>query len=121
MTMDKEAVQDIMDALDALLEDERRVVLAGELDAIPDLLQRKEALFDQLNKARFENGADLEMLQSKMSRNQALLEGALRGIRAVADRMSTLRRMRNSLETYDRQGQKQSFTTKPGNKIEKRA
>lgn len=119
--MDKDTGQVIMDALDDLLEEERRIVMAGELDEIPGLLERKEALFDRLNNTRFEAGADLELLQSKMSRNQALLEGALRGIRAVADRMSTLRRMRNSLETYDRQGQKQSFTTMPGNKIEKRA
>ena len=119
--MDSSAIQDFMDALDDLLEEERRIILAGELEAIPALLEQKEMLFDRLKSTRLENSADLEVLQGKVSRNQALLEGALRGIRAVADRMSTLRRMRDSLETYDRQGQRKSFAAVPGNKIEKRA
>lgn len=119
--MSNETAQDIMDALDSVLEDEREIVLAGKLDAIPGLLERKEALFDRLNTMTVDSGADLQTLQQKVTRNQALLEGALRGIRAVADRMSTLRQMRTSLETYDRAGQRKSIAIGPDNKLEKRA
>lgn len=119
--MNIEPTQEIMDVLDTILEDERNVLLAGKLDEIPDLLGRKEELFDRLSDVNIESGAALEELQSKVTRNQALLEGALRGIRSVADRMSALRHMRHSLDTYDQQGQRQTITIGSENKLEKRA
>lgn len=119
--MGTEKSQEIFDALDSLLEDERHALIAGDLSAISRLLERKAILFEQLREASPGDPSDLTALQTKVVRNQALLDGALRGIRAVADRMGSLRRIQKSLETYDRSGRRNSIVTGAANKIEKRA
>ena len=91
----------IMDSLNDLLEAERAALLAGNLEKLTSMAERKEALIEALNAAE---QTDLELLQeldSKVKRNQTLLNGALDGIRTVARRMAAFRRVRGSLETYD--------------------
>ena len=51
----------------------------------------------------------------------ALLDTALEGIRAVADRVSALRRVRDTLETYDQTGRKTTFESMHKGRVEKRA
>lgn len=110
-----------LDQLDALLEQERAALLVGDLDVIPTLLQRKEALFDELAELPAPEAQELQNLQTKALRNQALLDSALRGIRAVADRMSAMRRVARSLETYDAAGRKTTIETRAQRKVERRA
>lgn len=119
--MTRKKPQDVIDAMDGLLERERVALLHGNLDAIPGLLEQKEALFDQLEALEGTEKNSLYLLQGKVMRNQALLDGALRGIRAVADRMSTLRKVSRSLETYDCEGRRTTIETRPRHKVEKRA
>jgi hypothetical protein len=110
-----------MNQLDALLEHERRALLQGDLEAIAALLNRKEALIDALNAQAPGPKADLLSLQGKVHRNQALLDGALEGIRKVAGRISTFRKIRHTLETYDKTGRKQAIQGEANHQIEKRA
>ncbi len=124
--MTLEAQQAIIDELDQLLEKEREALLVGDLEQIGRLMALKEQLIDKINgldtaeKAALDRNA-LSQMQDKMTRNQALLQGAMEGIRAVADRIAGLRRVREGLETYDQSGRKTQHATGVKGNVEKRA
>lgn len=119
--MTSNPVSDIMTALDALLERERAALLSGDLDRLPELLHEKTALIDAL--AGLDAAAEPlpEALKEKALRNQALLDGALEGIRHVAGRIAALRRLRQSFETYDETGRRRTIEGDIVRRIEKRA
>lgn len=119
--MTDETHQGLIDALDDLLDREREALLGGKLEQIGDLTSTKEDLIDSINALQPDERLILEMVHQKMTRNQALLNSALDGIRAVANRMADLRRVRSGLETYDRRGNKQTFGTQTSTNVEKRA
>ncbi len=104
--------------LTALLEEERKLLLQGQLNSLPDLLERKRVLVEELRDSPPE---DLSALHALMARNHVLLGSAMAGIRRVTDRLDALRRMRLSLETYDSKGHRQSLGTSPTGTMEKRA
>ena len=114
-------IQDTIDALDDLLDKERAALLDGNLETVGRLHLRKEALIDQLNRQDVAQATDMGALHLKVSRNQALLGSALQGVRAVSRRLAAIRRVRQSLETYDASGRRQSVDLKPGGSLEKRA
>ncbi len=113
--------QKIIDQLDDLLDSERLALLEGDLDRISGLLEQKEYLIDTLNGLEPTTRPKLQELQNKVARNQALLDGALQGIRKVASRMAAYRKIRRSLETYDETGHKKIITGSVDHKVEKRA
>lgn len=116
-----DVLQDTIDALDDLLDKERVALLAGNLELIGRILARKEALMDTLgdhSKLEFEALSDV---RSKAFRNHALLGSALDGIQRVADRLVAMRRIRNSLETYDALGQRQKVVMPLKGSVEKHA
>ncbi|MFX0542069.1 flagellar protein FlgN [Roseovarius sp. S4756] len=115
-----DSTQKIIDEMDTLLEEERKALLKGDLESIRVLLARKEALIDELNALAL-NAQDLKHLQRKVLRNQALLDGALQGIRTVAGRLTALRRIRRTLETYDGRGQKSTILDVIEHQVERRA
>lgn len=114
-------LEETMLALDALLETERQALLNGDLDAIAGLVPEKESLIDSLLALQPSSGDDLARLQKKLTRNSALFDSALEGIRSVANRLSTLRRLRRSLETYDQSGRKMPLVEGQSSRLEKRA
>ena len=111
----------LFDALDALLERERSMLLTGQLADLPGLLSEKEALIDQLSTMDAEEALKMDGLKARALRNQELMDNALRGIRTVAERLGTMRRLRRSLDTYDQAGRKTSIVTATGHQVEKRA
>lgn len=119
--MTTETTQEIADRLDELLELERAALLQGDLEKLPPLLEEKEQLIDGLNAHQPPEITVLEELQLKVERNQALLDGALQGIRKVAARMAAFRRIRRSLETYDKSGRKRTIQGDVERRVEKRA
>ncbi len=119
--MHSDKPHDIINALDDLLEREREALLNGDLDAISRLLEEKEELFDRLNTMSQERSPDLSALKGKVQRNQALLDNALKGIRAVAARMSAMRKIRRSLDTYDETGKRTTIEGQKAAQLEKRA
>ncbi|RKF13055.1 flagellar protein FlgN [Roseovarius spongiae] len=121
MTDDPNDTQILIDRLDQLLEEERRALLVGDLDGIGALLTAKEALIDALNAAGHAGGAEIGALHGKVIRNQALLDGALQGIRRVAGRMAAFRKIRRTLETYDESGRKTVLQGEIVHEFEKRA
>lgn len=119
--MTDNTAQDLINKLDSLLETERTALLAGDLETIGRLLEQKEKLIDRLNMIEPQNQQALEGLHNKVTRNQALLDGALQGIRKVAARMAAMRRIRRSLETYDESGRRHTIDGEVLHKVEKRA
>ena len=111
----------ILASLDDLLDRERSALLEGDLEAVSRSLREKERLIDALNGIRPAEGDLLGAIREKVQRNQVLLDGALDGIRAVADRMSALRRIRETLETYDQSGRRTVIEGLRKGRIEKRA
>ncbi|GAA6188409.1 flagellar biosynthesis protein FlgN [Litorivita sp. NS0012-18] len=119
--MQNETAQDLINEMDDLLDKEREALLVGDLDVITRLLGQKEHLIDALNAMEHDEQERLVALQGKVQRNQALLDGALRGIRAVAQRLSSMRRVRKNLDTYDSHGQRQTIEGTRAPTLEKRA
>lgn len=119
--MTREDLQHQIDALDSLLDRERQALMGGELELIAGLMTEKEELIQRINAFDPVDHANLVGVHEKVTRNQALLNSAMDGIRAVANRMAELRRVRAGLETYDSRGKKQSYGIQATTKIEKRA
>ncbi|MCP4822621.1 MAG: flagellar biosynthesis protein FlgN [Shimia sp.] len=123
--MSDEAVEfPLIDSLQDLLDEERAALIEGKLDALPDLLTRKEALFEELTILQEEeeiDADDLAPLQDGFARNQQLLESAQAGLRATQERMGTLRRVRTTFESYDNRGQRQAVQLSAGQRVEKRS
>lgn len=122
--MSEETEITLLDSLETLLEEERQALLKGDLEALPDLLERKESLFEDLEAQHEEmplEAEELEPLQHLFVRNQSLLESSQNGLRATTERMGTLRRVRTSLETYNNNGQRQAVQLTSGQRVEKRA
>lgn len=119
--MKNDAIQTTIDALDELLDDERRALLSGELDKIARLHDRKTKLIDDLNELDLRDQEQIRDLSRKVGRNQELLTSALDGIRAVARRLAAVRHVREHLDTYDAEGKKSTISTGVKKELEKRA
>lgn len=117
--LDQAAV--ILANLDELLDKERRALLDGDLNAISRGLREKERLIDALHALQSEQADDFSAVREKAMRNQVLLDGAMDGIRAAVDRMAALRRIRDTLDTYDQSGRRTVITSLRSGQVEKRA
>ncbi|MDG1182468.1 MAG: flagellar biosynthesis protein FlgN [Tateyamaria sp.] len=119
--MTLKTLQSTIDSLDDLLDAERSALLSGDLDEVSRLHERKEKLIDSLNQLDADDHANLTTLNAKVLRNQTLLNTALDGIRSVARRLSAIRQVRQSLNTYDSKGRKSSVELGVDRSLEKRA
>lgn len=113
--------QNITKLFDQVLDREREVLISGEFSEIPGLVDQKELLLARLDDLTGPDSKELETLQTKALRNQELLDNALQGIRHVADRFATLRKLSRSLETYDERGLKTSLPSGTVSRVERRA
>jgi hypothetical protein len=115
------SLKEIIADLGALLERERASLINGDLDIIATMLPEKEKLIAQINGSEVEQPGDFSDLHAKITRNQALLDSAMEGIRTVSRRMSTLQRLQKSLDTYDSHGRKSDIIATGISSVEKRA
>lgn len=111
----------IFDELDDLLDAERTALLTGRIEEVGRLQDRKSRLIDSLSNDPGHTTFDPRDLQKKIERNQGLLDAATDGIRSVARRLAAIRRVRESLETYDARGQRRSVEVASASTLEKRA
>lgn len=116
-----ERASQLMDELNDLLDLERRALLSGDLEEVGRVLDTKEALLRELTENAASDTDGLQGLKEKLTRNQELIESAMKGIQAVAQRFATIRQVRKSLETYDSAGQRQKIEITSGGRLEKRA
>lgn len=119
--MTHSSTQTLFDELDDLLDEEREALLLGDLEKIGALLSLKESLFDRIGALDDTQPLSLQELQSKVERNQLLLDGALQGIRQASIRLAAIRHIRRNLETYSEDGRKRIIEGEVVRKVEKRA
>ena len=112
---------ELFGALADLLDEEREALLTGDLERVGRMFESKETLIEELSRIEEFEAEALTGLQSKMRRNQDLLDSALEGIRAVAGRLAEMRRVRTTLDTYDSKGSKKSIEIAKDGTVEKRA
>ncbi|MGH1463901.1 MAG: flagellar biosynthesis protein FlgN [Cognatishimia sp.] len=113
--------KEILANLDRLLSQEHAHLLAGNLESFADLLAEKEDLLARLAEIETHQMPNIAPIQSRMHYNQKLLESAMQGIRAVADRLQDLRQVQLGLETYDAGGKRRRLGRRTGRDLEKRA
>ena len=112
---------DLVKSLEEVLDLERNALIEGDLDRLNHTAPEKEKLIGAINELEVFDSDELIRLQKKVARNQALLNSAAEGIRAVADRMAELRRVRQEFSTYGADGQRNGFAVRQNAKLEKRA
>lgn len=112
---------ELLQALDLLLERERKALVGGELGQLSSLAAEKEDLIGRLGQANLTSAPDLERVRRNAARNQNLLASALDGLRAVSERFAELRGVRLGLETYDCAGRKTRHPATGRKQLEKRA
>ncbi|WP_293574060.1 flagellar biosynthesis protein FlgN [Phaeobacter sp.] len=119
--MTEQTPQEMIETLDEILDAERTALIGGDLHELEPLLAKKEKIIDALNMVGDLERESLQKVQTKVSRNQELLDSAMEGIRAVASRMAELRRIRRGLDVYDQAGRKTRYATRGAATLEKRA
>jgi len=107
--------------VESLLARERTALLSGDLHAVGALAQEKEAIAAELEQIGPGALHAAKRLGEAARRNQALLDGALQGIRLATARLSNHRRLRGTMETYDPQGRKTTIAGILAHKVERRA
>lgn len=86
-----------------LLDQERALILQGDLDSLARLLPQKERVLTSLKTGDLEP-SQIEGLQSSFEQNQQLLRAVLEGIRAASSRLRTIERGDGGLRTYTKNG-----------------
>lgn len=114
------AENDVILEARALLEEEHKALTSGNLIQIESLIRQKEDVFGRLAKLPDGPAASIEALRSHAVRNQELLDEAMRGIRAVHDRIQEIRKSRHQLDTYDKTGRRTTIRSATGT-VERRA
>jgi flagellar biosynthesis/type III secretory pathway chaperone len=117
----KSEPQQLTDELDQILDRERAALMKGDLGKLEDLLAKKEKIIAKLNTISDLERDTLARVQTKVSRNQDLLDSAMEGIRSVAARMAELRKIRKGLDVYDQSGRRTRYGTRNTGKLEKKA
>ncbi len=119
MTADSDTI--LIRSLEEILDLERAALVDGDLDRLTLMVPEKEKLIGAINDLQVRDSAELIRVQQKVERNQALLNSAADGIRAVAARMAELRRVRQEFSTYGADGQRNGYKVRSHAKLEKRA
>ncbi|NDW54576.1 hypothetical protein [Aliiroseovarius sp. PrR006] len=108
-----------VNALLTLLEDERQMILKGDLRDLPSLTEAKAEALSQLGQSAVTQ-PQLARLQALAARNQSLLSAAANGIRSARQRLDAIRNRDQGVKTYTRTGAAQVLSREASN-FEKRA
>lgn len=119
--MKRDGIMSITAQLVDVLTQEKNALVKGDFETLQVLSETKADLLDRIHHEGDATDDDLAVLHDGLTRNRTLLNSALKGIRAVSDRIAELKQVRHRLETYDRAGQKKSVATRLQTTLEKRA
>lgn len=101
------------DALEDHLDNERKMILSGQIDGVLRASKEKERLLARLSGAS-ESDEVIQRLRRKAERNQELLMAAAKGIKSAARRVDQLRTPAKNLRTYGRDGATADLTNARG-------
>ena len=108
-------------ALEDVLERERTALITGDLEMISRMVDSKNSIINRLNDDMTLDHGSLRTVQSKLERNQALLNSAKDGIRYVADRIKAMKEASEKFETYDRNGYRMNVRMRRNPNVERRS
>lgn len=117
----KTDASDALAALTAVLEAERRALLAGDLAALTGFVAQKTALLETLQEARSDNRGDVAALRSAVEQNLKLIEEAKAGVSSVVSRVKELSRVRTGLDTYNSAGGRERHPSGASRTLARRA
>ncbi|MBE9635898.1 hypothetical protein [Salipiger mangrovisoli] len=106
-------------ALLHLLALERRALLAGNFDALPELALRKHACLGPYE-AHPEQLRRAPALLAALRHNQRLLEHAMQGLAAVGSRLGDWQALTQRMDTYGPNGRKTGIGQGPVGKIHRK-
>ena len=112
---------DLIEQMHDLLDRERIALMRGQLEEVGRLFELKQSLIDRIGSSEDPDRDDLETVHTKVIRNQALLNGAMEGIRAVSDRISEMQKVKQGLDTYDKSGRRFTIGKTAQGQVKKRA
>lgn len=113
--MPRTATNDLL----ALLEDERKAILAGRIDALPDLTLRKLTSMDALLNVPQDTSA-IARIAVMLARNARLLASARDGLAAAHARLAAIKAVRDGLEVYGADGSR-TVIARGGDILERKA
>ena len=96
------------DAFEDLLEREKRLILAGDIDGVHRLSREKNRLMKRLAKSRIDPER-LARLRVRADHNNTLLEASARGFRAVQAQLARLSDAGVEHRTYARDGRRRDL------------
>ncbi len=111
-------IRGVFEALEVLLDKERRAILDGDFDVLRRMMAEKERLIAAAQSAT--PAQSVARLKQKAERNQNMLKAATQGIRAVSDHLAKAGQADKPLLTYSRSGQRQAHAARKSS-MERRA
>lgn len=94
------------DAIFSLLEEERQIILGGDLSKLEALLLKKEKLIERLTRSDVD-AVKLEAIKQAEQHNAVLYKAAMAGLKAVSAKLKAIVETQSGLGTYGTDGKKQ--------------
>ena len=110
----------MIDALEDLLDQERAAIMDGALEDMGRIASEKERVLERQELGTPDHKI-LDRLRRKAARNQQLLAAAIRGVKAVSARLDVLRNGPSDMNTYDRDGQRTTLSSRQQGALHRRA
>ena len=110
-------IQQVEDVLVA----ERALLITGDFKALERLEADKEKVIAAIRPMSERDLQELSHLRGLAEHNQQLFKQALKGIQDVADRLESIRKIGETIDTYDQTGRRISVETQQSKALEKRA
>ena len=107
--------------MDSLLGKERDVLRSGNFRSLSQIAEQKADLLEKLvSDLRPADREILDAIKARASGNQRFLAAALAGVKAARTRIAAVMTARESLSSYDRQGNALAIAY-PSSEVERRA
>ena len=110
-------IQQVEDVLVA----ERALLVSGDFKALERLEVDKEKVIAAIRPMSEKDLQELRHLRGLAEHNQQLFKQALKGIQDVSDRLESIRKVGETIDTYDHTGRRVSVETQQSKELEKHA
>lgn len=95
-----------------ILDEEYHLLVHGTYNALPDLLERKQALENRLHDDTYRKTPEMQALSKALERNAGAISAAARGFEQARNLIRDIREGLNQA-TYDRDGARMAMSRSP--------
>lgn len=113
--------EQLFSEIERILEKERDGLISGDYAGLELIAEQKADLIEQISNMAGSQRMKLAGLRSRASRNQDLFESARSGLRDVSARLQEMQDVRDKLQTYAANGQREAFAAQKPHSLERRA